>query len=107
MSTSEKVVDLVDSVKLYAKQETIGPLRGAGRWLLFGLAAALSLGVSMLFAILGVLRLAQHIGGDILDGSWSFVAYVIALLAAVALVVLSLSRVNKPSLSRGGASHES
>jgi hypothetical protein len=54
-----------------------------------------------------VLRLAQHIGGDILDGSWSFVAYVIALLAAVALVVLSLSRVNKPSLSRGGASHES
>jgi hypothetical protein len=102
MSTSERVVDLVDSVKLYAKQETIGPLRGAGRWLFFGLAAALCLGVSMLFAILGVLRLVQHLGGDSLDGGWSFVSYLIALIVTMALVAISLSRVNKPSLSKEG-----
>lgn len=102
LSTSEKVVDLVDSVKVYAKQETIGPLRGAGRWLLFGLTAALSLGISMLFAILGVLRLVQDVGGDALHGAWSFVSYLIALIAAVTLVALSLSRVNKPSLAQQG-----
>ncbi|MEY4164669.1 MAG: hypothetical protein RLZ84_583 [Actinomycetota bacterium] len=102
MSTSEKVVDLVDSVKVYAKQETIGPLRGAWRWLLFGLAAALSLGISMLFAILGVLRLVQHLGGEALDGGWSFVSYLIALVVTASLVALSLSRVNRPSLSKQG-----
>ena len=106
MSTSEKVVDLVDSVKTYAKQETVGPLRGAGRWLFFGLAAAFSLGISMLFAILGVLRLVQDIGGKTLDGAWSFVAYLVALVAAVVLVMLSLSRVNRPSLSREGVAND-
>lgn len=106
MSTSEKVVDLVDSVKTYAKQETVGPLRGAGRWLFFGLVAAFSLGISMLFAILGVLRLVQDIGGSTLDGAWSFVAYLVALVAAVVLVMLSLSRVNRPSLSREGVAHD-
>ena len=100
LSTSEKVIDLVDSVKVYAKQETIGPLRGAGRWLVFGLTAALSLGISMLFAVLGVLRLVQDVGGDALNGAWSFVSYLIALIAAVALVAISLSRVNKSTLSR-------
>jgi len=105
LSTSEKIVDLVDSVKVYAKQETIGPLRGAGRWLMFGLTASLSLGISMLFAILGVLRLVQDIGGDAIDGAWSFVSYLIALIAAVTLVAFSLSRVNKPSLSRKGVDH--
>ncbi len=106
MSTSEKVVDLVDSVKTYAKQETVGPLRGAGRWLFFGLAAAFALGISMLFAILGVLRLVQDLGGDALNGAWSFVAYLVALVAAVVLVVLSLSRVNRPSLAREGVADD-
>ena len=32
--------EVIDFVKTYAKQETVGPLKGAGRWLGFGAGGA-------------------------------------------------------------------
>ena len=44
-SSSTELSDVVELVKSYARQETLGPLRGAGRWIAFGLAGALFLGL--------------------------------------------------------------
>lgn len=97
---TDPIVDLVDSVKLYARQETIDPIRGAARWVLVGTLASASLGIALVMFTLGVLRLSQDLGGEALDGSWSFVHYVIALVVVSALVAVSLSRINSASLAR-------
>ncbi|MEL6893357.1 MAG: hypothetical protein AAFP84_17325, partial [Actinomycetota bacterium] len=51
--------EVIEYVKSYAKQETIGPLKGAGRWLAFGAAGAFALGLGLMIVLLGVLRAAQ------------------------------------------------
>lgn len=100
LGSVDRVADLVESVKQYAKQETLGPLKGAGRWLAFGTVAALLLGMAMLMAVLGVLRLSQDLGGTALDGSWSFVHYLIAGAFNLLLVYIALSRVGQTSLAK-------
>ena len=40
--------EVIDSVKLYARQETVGPLKGAGRWIALGAAGAILLGFGIL-----------------------------------------------------------
>ncbi|MFN5839857.1 MAG: hypothetical protein ACK45J_02435, partial [Acidimicrobiaceae bacterium] len=77
---SDQVTDIVDSVKAYARQETLEPLKGAARWVAVGTVAAVSLGLAMVFLSLAVLRLSQDLGGTALDGAWSFVHYLLTLV---------------------------
>ena len=56
---SASVGDLVDLLKDYAKQETLGPLQGAGRWLTMGAGGAICLGLGLIVFLLGVLRVLQ------------------------------------------------
>ncbi|MEY4633162.1 MAG: hypothetical protein RLZ18_534 [Actinomycetota bacterium] len=100
-SATDQVTDLVDSVKAYAQQETLGPLKGAVRWLAMGSLAALSLGLAMVFGAMAVLRLSQDLGGTALDGSWSFIHYFITLIIMSMLVWLTFSRISKRSLAKG------
>lgn len=100
-SVSDPVVDLVDSVKQYAKQETIEPIRGAARWVAVGTLASISLGLALVFCALAVLRLSQDLGGEALDGAWSFVHYLITLIVVSIFVGVSVSRIQKRSLLRG------
>lgn len=98
---SDHITDVVDSVKQYARQETIEPLKGAARWVAVGSLAATCLGLAMVFLALGVLRLSQDLGGSVLDGSWSFVHYLITLAVVGALVAISISRISQRSLAKG------
>lgn len=97
----DQVTDIVESVKAYARQETIEPLKGAGRWVAVGSLAALSLGLTSVFLALAVLRLSQDLGGSVLDGSWSFTHYFVALVVVSSLVGISFSRIKKHSLAKG------
>lgn len=101
-STTDQVSDVVESVKAYARQETIEPLKGAGRWLAMGTLAALSLGLSMVLGALGVLRLSQDLGGTTLDGSWSFVHYLITMIVTGIFVAVAFSRISQRSLAKEG-----
>ena len=97
------VGELTHLVVAYAKQETLDPIRGAGRWLAYGFTAILFLilGVSML--ALGTLRLLQF---EIFAGSttWSWIPYLIVMTLCVLVVALAMSRINKESLHLGGRS---
>lgn len=101
MTPTDQVTDLVESVKLYARQETLGPLKGAARWVAVGTLAASSLGLAMIFLALGVLRLSQDLGGSALDGSWSFLHYFFTLIVVSFLVWVSFSRISQRSLAKG------
>ena len=59
----------------YLKQETIGPLQGLGRFLLWGVSGSLLIGVGVLLLLVGVLRVLQDETGTALTGNWSWVPY--------------------------------
>lgn len=99
-SAVNQASDLVDTVKQYAKQETIDPIRGAGRWLAYGALASICLGLALIVATLGFLRLSQFLGGRAMSGSWSFVHYLVALAVDGALVALTISRISRRSLEK-------
>ena len=70
----------------YLKQETVAPLKGLGRFLLWGLTGSLAIAIGLLLILVGLLRLLQEETGSALTGDWSWVPYfaVSALGLAVA-----------------------
>lgn len=93
------VGEVVDFVKAYAKQETLDPLKGAGRWLAYGAAAALSMGLGLMLVLLGLLRLVQTEVDRLARGSLSWAAYFVTLIVTLALLVVTLLRVKKSTLN--------
>ena len=92
---------MIQLVKDYARQETIGPLRGAGRWLGFGIGGAICLALGSAFAVLGVLRLVQTEADDTFRGRWmQLVPYLIALVVAVVIIVIAVLRISRPTLQK-------
>ena len=98
--SGSSLTELVDLVRAYAKQETIGELRGTGRWLAWGAVGGISILLGLLFTLVGVLRLLQS---TVFDSSTSFswVPYFIVLGLALALIVFLQSRIRKPFLNSG------
>ena len=90
--------EVIEFVKTYAKQETIGPLKGAGSWLAFGAAGAFLLGVGLLLMMLGLLRLLQSEISWASGGSWSWAAYGITLVVTLVLLGLTMLRIKKAYL---------
>lgn len=100
MSPTERVGDLVDSVRAYAVQETVGPARGAARWLAFGSLGALFTGLGIVLLALGVLRMVQDLGGSAMTGAWSFVPHLAASALLASLSFVALRRVGRSTLGR-------
>lgn len=101
------VNEVVDAVIAYAKDQTIGPLRGAGRWVLWGAVGAILLGSGALLLILGVLRLVQVEWSSVgSDWNWSWIPYFIALVIAIVLLIVTLTRINRGQLARTDADRE-
>ena len=62
-----QISEVVDLVKGYALQETLGPIKGAGRWLAAGAAGAVLIGVATILLMLAVVRLLQTVAVVIED----------------------------------------
>lgn len=102
-SPSELIQELRSLVVDYAKQETVDPLKALGRYLAWGIAGSILLGVGGLFVSVGLLRLIQTQTGGWFDGGWSFVPYVIVLFfaaVAIGLLVSAVLRTKKTELER-------
>lgn len=92
---------VIQLVKDYARQETIGPLRGAGKWLALGAAGAILLGFATALLVLGVLRLLQTEFHTSFRGQWtSILPYVVAVAVAVAVIGIAVTRIGKKSLQK-------
>ena len=85
------VQDLWQLVVAYFKQETIEPIKGLGRFVGFGLAGSLAVGLGGVLLVLGLLRLLQSETGDAFDGNLSVFPYLISLVVAVAAAVLAVT----------------
>lgn len=94
------VGEVIDFVKAYAKQETLGPLKGAGSWLGYGLAAAFALGLGLILLLVGLLRMLQTEWDRSSTGNLSWLAYLITLIVAAGLLVITILRIKKTTLHR-------
>lgn len=94
------VGEVIDFVKAYAKQETLGPLKGAGNWLGYGLAAAFTLGLGLVLLLVGLLRMLQTEWERSASGNLSWLAYLITLIVAAGLLVITILRIKKSTLHR-------
>jgi hypothetical protein len=87
--------ELWDLVRAYAKQETVEPLKGLGRFVGFGLAGSFALGIGLVLLALGALRALQTETGTTFHGNWSWVPYVIVLVGCASLAGIAMSRTGK------------
>lgn len=94
--TTEKSIpalaaELWDLVRAYAKQETVEPMKGLGRYAAFGAAGSIVLSVGLVLLLLGGLRALQTETGTTFTGNWSWAPYLLAL-AGVAVVLALVAR---------------
>ena len=77
--------EVIETVTTYAKQETVEPLKRAGRYVGFGAAGGLLTGLGVSLLLLGLLRFVQSEWSRAASGRLSWLAYLIALFAALVL----------------------
>ena len=75
-----EVRELWELVIAYLKQETIDPVKGLGRYVAYGLAGSLAIGLGSILLLLGVLRLLQDRTGELFTGRLHFVPYLVVLI---------------------------
>lgn len=78
-SVPAEVQDLSQLLLAYVRQETIEPIKGIGRFLAFGLAGSLLLGLGLVMVMLALLRFLQTETGGAFDGHLSWLPYLITL----------------------------
>jgi hypothetical protein len=79
----------------YAKQETLGPLKSLGRFLVFGLVGSVAITVGAVLLLLAGLRALQTETGSSFTGHLSWLPYLIVAAAAVAIMGLAAWRIVK------------
>jgi|TARA_B110000444_G_scaffold20373_1_gene16942 hypothetical protein len=78
----------------YAKQETLEPLKGLGRYLLFGMAGACLSSIGVGFLLIALLRGLQQ-QNSVFGGQMSFAPYLLAALAAAAVLLITLKMMSR------------
>ena len=102
-SSPKKVVEeLRDLLIGYARQEIVTPLTKLGKTLKLGLLGALSIGIGLVFLVIGGLRLLQTEASGVFDGNMSALPYVVVLAGVV--VVLAAAAAIRARLSKGDRS---
>jgi hypothetical protein len=93
----EIVQELWQLLKDYARQETVDPLRGLGRYLGYGLGGAALISLGLFFLALSLLRVLQTKTGDAFTGWRSALPYLIVLIVAGGVAAVAATRINKAS----------
>ena len=83
-SIPQVATELWELSTAYAKQETVEPLKGLGRFLGHGLSGALLLGAGVALMLLGLLRFLQTETSTAFTGNLSWVPYLIVLAVGAA-----------------------
>jgi hypothetical protein len=104
-SVSKPASDVVQLVIDYAKQETLGPLKGVGRFVAFGLIGAIALSGGTMLLLLALLRGLQTETGSTFEGDWSWAPYLVTGGAATIVAGLAAWRITKgPAVKRRSTS---
>jgi hypothetical protein len=81
--------DVWELVVAYAKQETVEPLKGLGRWISAGAGGSLLIATGVSLMLLAGLRALQTETGTTFTGNLSWIPYLIVLVGAAIVAGLS------------------
>jgi len=95
--------ELWDLVRAYAKQETIEPIKGLGRFVAFGVPGAILLGLGVVLVALAMLRALQTETGGLFDGRWTFAPYLLTLVLCIVVIGLALSATRRKRVDKVSA----
>lgn len=104
-SLPAQAAQLWDLVRAYAKQETLEPIKGLGKYAAMGIAGSLLLSIGLVELALAGLRALQTETGDTFDDQWSWAPYLIVVAVTAIVIVLVLRGTRKrpgPSGRRSG-----
>lgn len=87
--------ELRELVVAYARQETVEPIKGLGRFVAFGVAGSIVLGIGLILLLLGGLRALQTQTGSTFTGKLSWAPYLIDLVGTGILIALTVSAVGR------------
>jgi hypothetical protein len=76
----------------YIKEETIQPIKEMGRFVLWGAVGSLLVGFGYFFLLFGALRFLQD-QFKVLDGSLSWIPYLIVVVLAALVMALTVWRI--------------
>jgi Putative Actinobacterial Holin-X, holin superfamily III len=96
-SLPEVATDLWGLTRDYARQETVDPIKGVGRYLGYGGGGALLGSIGVILLMLALLRALQTETGTTFQGNWSWAPYMIVLVVAGAVAAYALSRISRAS----------
>ena len=94
-SIPQVATELWELSTAYAKQETLDPLKGLGRFLSYGLSGALLLGIGVTLLLVSGLRALQTETGTTFTGNLSWIPYLIIMVAGVGVLGLVAWRITK------------
>lgn len=94
-SIPQVATELWELSTAYAKQETVDPLKGLGRFFQFGVSGIVLLAVGSVLLLVGLLRFLQTETGSALTGNLSWVPYLVVLVVAAAFIGLVVRRLVK------------
>jgi hypothetical protein len=84
--------EIRDLAVKYVKEETVQPLKDLGRFVAFGTIGSLFVGFGTTLLLLGALRFLQE-QFKVLDGSLSWIPYLVVVCLAAAVIALTMWRV--------------
>jgi hypothetical protein len=87
--------EFVDLVVAYAKQETLGPLKGLGKFVGLSLSGSILISIGVPLLLLALLRALQTETGSTFGGNLSWLPYLITLAAALGVAGLAAWRIKK------------
>lgn len=99
-SIPQVLTELWELTLSYAKQETVEPLKGLGRFIGIGVAAVVLASTGIILVTLGVLRVLQVHSDEHLAGNWNWVPYLVALIVLGVLIVIAVSRIKAKGATR-------
>lgn len=91
----DSVGEIFQLTKAYALQETVTPIKGLGKFIAFGIGAAVLGGIGIVLTLLGVLRLLQTETGVHLGGNLSWIPYLITLVVAGVFILMAVTSISR------------
>jgi len=98
MAEKNGIADQLELIKAYARQQTLDPLEGSGRWVGMGLLGSVLLVIGGVSMTLALLRVLQEETGTNFTGNLSWVPYLLTMTVLITLMVLLGLRIRKKTL---------
>jgi hypothetical protein len=91
----DEAQETVQLIVAYIKQETLDPVKGLGRYVLFGVAGSVALSIGLVVLAVGLLRLLQGETGSTFTGNLSWIPYVICIVVVALVAFVAVKAVSR------------